>query len=258
MYAGAWDYMTDWWDSVTGTARETAASIGCGPGMVGDLCRATDTQLRLSEQGVSLPNGLASNPSQFLVDAPANNLGAAWRAAYWLAVGSRVALGRSDPGAQQRLASASKAARGRAVQLVSGKFSIGLFTTSPTGDGQIRKILRDAESQLRQAGINDIANILNMQQQRAAIEQAQLQTAGQGTLTVPGVDAEGMMRTAVGSAAVVTVVGGVVLLAVGVWFVWPWISPFFGLAGQAARSAGGVVRSRGRQARKRRKRRRKR
>lgn len=241
--------LTDAWNYLTGSVSEAQAAVACGPGMVGDLCRAVDQQVRLSEQGSSLPNGLAGGPSQFLIDAPANNLGAAWRAAYWLATASRVALGRSNPAGQQQLLAAAKTARGRAVRLVAGKFSIGLFTTSPTGDGKIRSILRDAEQQIRGQGIQDVANILAMQQQRSAIEQSQLMTAGQGTMTVPGINPESLVRGGVMGVAGVSILAAVVMIGVGVWFFWPWIAPIFG-------AARGVVRTRSKQNRRRKKRRR--
>lgn len=249
MYASPLDYLTNLWDQATDTLSTTQADVMCGIGMVGDLCRATEEQIRLSRQGVGLPNALAGNPSQFLIDAPANNLGAAWRAAYWLAVASRVAHGRRDFNAQRILLDDAETAKNRAFLLESGKFSFGLFSVSPTGDRRVRKYLGQAEEKIRRQGIGDIANILSMQQQSSAIEQSQYTTEGQGTLSIPGLNPEGIVRAGVTGTAGIAIVSGVVLLGVGLWFVWPWIAPIFGLA-------SGAVRTRSRQNKRRKRRRR--
>ena len=70
--------------------------LGMKFGTTDALARATDTQIQRAQKGVPLSRYNAETHQSRFYQAPTNNIGAYYRASYWLAVGSRVLLGRGE------------------------------------------------------------------------------------------------------------------------------------------------------------------
>lgn len=221
-----WDWLSSWLPS--------AADVT--PGFTGQLEREVGRQLDLYETGSVLAYAQAEPHPQQLVDAPANNLGAMYRGAYWLAAAARVALGRNDIGSARDLKAHAEAFRGRARSMSGSRFTTGLFSMNPSGTGSVVGILRDAERVAKQYRITDVAQILSLQQQRRARDMAEARTAGQGALSIPGVDPNAIARYGVGGIAAFTGISGLAILLAVLWFVWPWLAPLFGTVRGAARA----------------------
>lgn len=195
--------------------------------LTGDLASEVATQLAQADRPIRDIEAI-DHPRRF-VDAPANNLGAQLRVAYWLAVASRIALGNGRFGDAAELRRVAEQAQGAAWQMTAQRFASGGFGTSPSGTSAINSILREGATAARQGHEEMVARVLDLQRQSAAQEATQLATAGKGLFTIPGVDPDRLLRWGTGATTALALTAGGVVVLFGLWSIWPWLSPIIGL-----------------------------
>jgi hypothetical protein len=130
--------------------------LGMKFGTADALARATDTQIEKARKGVSLPRYNAETHQSRFYQAPTNNIGAYYRASYWLAVGARVLLGRGERKAAARLL--QQARKDRAY------LDLKMATAVPFSPdvGKEVPILRKAGTMAGAAGLPSIAKVLGV------------------------------------------------------------------------------------------------
>lgn len=130
--------------------------FGTKVGTADALARGTDDQIAKAEKGLGLSKYNAETHQSRFFQAPTNNIGAYYRAAYWLAVGARVLIGRGETAAANRLIKQAKANR--------SWLGVKLLTAVPFSpeQGKETAIMRSAGKMAQSAGLTSIAKILGV------------------------------------------------------------------------------------------------
>jgi hypothetical protein len=201
-------------------------------------------QIEVARSGKPLAYRDAEQHPAEMVVAPANNLGAIYRVAYWSAVAARIALAQgTDPSPLFQLATSSKVSATAASSL--GSASLGLFATmgltySPSGTDSIDKILLKLERLAGQLGVEEVASTMWLQR-RVSAQDTQREVAAP-TFTIPWF---GTMAVFNRQAQIAL---GVIAAAVVLWFARPVLVPVGRFVG--GQIAAGAARRRERRTRR--------
>jgi hypothetical protein len=130
--------------------------LGMKFGTADALARATDAQIELAEKGRGLAKYNAVAHESRFYQAPTNNIGAYYRSAYWLAVGSRVLISRGERKAAAKLLKKAKKDR--------SYLDLKLLTSVPFSPdvGKEVPIMKSAGKLAEDAGLVSIAKVLGV------------------------------------------------------------------------------------------------
>lgn len=205
-----------------------------------ELATYADRQLATARAGAPLTHRDAEQHPELMLEAPANNLGALFRAAYWSAVAARIALAQgTDPTPLYTLATQRR--RSATLAVAGGNLSLGLFsligaTYSPSGTDAVDGILLEVEKLAARHGVEEVASTMWLQRQSTAQEARREVAVPMFSLDIPFIGGNlDQINKSVrwGLAAIVAIVGFGAL----VWVSRPFLAPAARIAGQAAGDA---------------------
>jgi hypothetical protein len=177
--------------------------------------RSVNDQLRAAILGETLPRLDAEPLDPEMFNAPANNAGAYGRAAYWLAIASRLAQARGVPSSAMTWGAQAAGSR-----LVASQTLFAAWYYDPSATNDVQQILTDAANTA--APIPEVANQLRQLQNVGAIKLSQQEAVGTGWFAQAKAElAPEWTKTWWFTPAAVTV-GVVILLGVAAWALRPY------------------------------------
>lgn len=189
--------------------------LGMKMGTADQLREDTDKQIELAEKGRGLRAYNAMQHTSRWYQAPTNNLGAYYRAAYWLAVGARVLIARGKRTAARTLLAQAKQNRSflTAKQLFALPFA--------ADKGKETEILQRAGRLALSKGLTSIAKVLQVLPSRIGFAREQREARGVEKAVPSAIAATAQLKhleTGKRPWWLWPLVGGLAIVAVGVVF----------------------------------------